>query len=95
MCVSQIESEIEEHQMESQDITNRERGFPLRAEAVERGGVSIVGWPNTHLSVVWFVHAVMFSVWPLTSFVSQQEAQARHQCVGCLIHRRRGPQLPA
>lgn len=48
-----------------------------------------------YLSRLRFLHAVLGAGWPLTHFVSQKETQARHQCVGCLIHRRRGAQLLA
>lgn len=51
---------------------------------------------ETHyLSRLGFLHAVLGTGRPLAHFVSQKETQARHQCVGCLIHRRRGAQLLA
>lgn len=48
-----------------------------------------------YLSRLGFLHAVLGTGWPLTQFVSEKETQARHQCVGCLIHGRRGAQLLA
>lgn len=48
-----------------------------------------------YLSRLRLLHAVLGAGWPLAHFVSQKETQARHQCVGRLIHRRRGAQLLA
>lgn len=48
-----------------------------------------------YLSRLGLLHAVLCAGRPLAHFVSKKETQPRHQCVGGLIHRRRGAQLLA
>lgn len=67
----------------------------LRKKKESLSHVLKVDQRDHYLSRLRFLHAVLGAGWPLTHFVSQKETQARHQCVGCLIHRRRGAQLLA